>query len=200
LVRGEEEERFMRGQAFVVATAMATALMGLVQPAAAQQYPTYHDAHVANAQCQQSQQNRTVGGALIGGIAGAVLGHNAAGGHGSRDEGTALGAVVGAIAGGAIGRGSAQCAPVQQGNYDPYNGQSYQQYPPQDQYGDDNGYYKGDDDLDGGPYQESGYYNNGNDNRDCRVESVVREDRYGRRYRDDVTMCRDDYGRWREER
>ncbi len=185
----------MRGQAFVAASALAVAMMAT--PAAAQQYPTYHDAYVANSQCQQAQRNRTVGGALIGGIAGAVLGHNVAGGRGSRDEGTALGAVVGAVTGGAIGRGTVQCAPVNQGNYDPYNGQSYQQYPPQDQYGDDNGYYKGDDNLDGGPYQESGYYGS-DDNRDCRVESVVREDRYGRRYRDDVTMCRDDYGRWRE--
>ena len=187
----------MRGQVFVAAGALMAALMAT--PAQAQQYPTYHQAHVANSQCQQAQQNRTVGGALIGGIAGAVLGHNVAGGHGSRDEGTALGAVVGALAGGAIGRNSAQCAPVQQGAYDPYNGQSYQQYPPQDQYGDDNGYYKDDQDLDGGPYQESGYNDDDNYNNDCRVSTVVREDRYGRRYRDDVTMCRDEYGRWREQ-
>ncbi len=178
----------MRGQVFVAATAMAAALMS-VQPASAQQYRTYHDEHVANHyQCQQSRNNRTAGGAVIGGILGAVLGHNAAGSRSTRDEGRVLGAVVGAVAGGAIGRNTARCDQVPQGAYDPYYGQSYSQ----------SGYnepYYGDDDLYGGPYGD-GYY--GNDyNRDCRVREEVRRDRYGRRYVEEVYMCRGRDGVWR---
>ena len=182
----------MRGQVFVAAGALAAALMAT--PAQAQQYPTYHQAHVANSQCQQAQQNRTVGGALIGGIAGAVLGHNVAGGHGSRDEGTALGAVVGALAGGAIGRSTVgQCVPPNASAYDPYNGQSYSQYPSQDE-----GYYdKDDEDLYGGP-QDSNYYGDDDYNRDdCRMGQVISQDRYGRERRDDVMLCRGSDGRWR---
>ena len=58
----------MRGQAFVAAAAIALALAGVgQQPAAAQQYSNYHDAHVANEQqCRASRNNRAVGGAVIG--------------------------------------------------------------------------------------------------------------------------------------
>lgn len=143
----------MRGQAFVAAAAMAVTLIG-VQPASAQQYPTYHDAHVANHyQCQQSRQNRMIGGAVIGGIIGAVVGHNAAGSRAVRDEGRVLGAVVGATAGGAIGRSTARCDQVPQGAYDPYYGQAY------GDYRDDDYYYR-DSDLRGGPYKDD-YYRDG---------------------------------------
>lgn len=136
-------------KAFVAATAMAAALMA-VQPAAAQQYRTYHDAHVANyEQCQQSRNNRTAGGAVIGGILGAVLGHNAANSRSTRDEGRVLGAVVGAVAGGAIGRNTARCEGVPQGQYEPYYGQAYRDYR------DDGRYYE--DDLRGGPYEDEYY-------------------------------------------
>jgi hypothetical protein len=175
----------MRGRVFLAVSAMA-GLAAFAQPASAQQYPTYHDAHVANQQCQQSRNNRTVGGALIGGVLGAILGHNVAGGHGSRDEGTALGAVAGAVAGGAIGRNTARCEQVQQGAYDPYYGQSYRQDQP---------YY--DDDLEGGPYQESGYYGDDYYDRDCRMGQVITRDPYGREYRDNVMMCRGSDGVWR---
>jgi len=171
-------------KAFVAATAMAAALMG-AQPAAAQHYRSYHDEHVANyEQCQRSRNNRTVGGAVIGGLLGAVVGHNAAGSRATRDEGRVLGAVVGAVAGGAIGRNTARCEQVPQGAYDPYYGQAYGQYP-------DDGYYRDDEDLYGG---HDGYYRD----RDCREEQVVRRDRYGRRYVEDVWMCRGRDGVWRE--
>lgn len=176
----------MRGQVFVAATAMAVALMGAVQPASAQQYRTYHDEHVANQyQCQQSRNNRTAGGAVVGGILGALLGREVAD-RGVRGEGAALGAVVGAVAGGAVGRSTARCDTVPQGSYDPYYGQSVQQDP----------YYRGDDDLEGGPYEESGYYQD-DYNRDCRMREVTVRDRYGRTYRDDVYMCRGGDGVWR---
>jgi len=161
--------------------------MAMAQPASAQQYSTYHDAHVAAQQCQQSRQNRTVGGAILGGLAGAILGHNVAGGHGSRDEGTALGAVVGAVAGGAIGRNTAQCSDTVSGQYDQYYGQAQDPY-----YAgrENDGYY-------GGPYRESSYY--GRDRRDCEPSVIERRDRYGRRYQEEVLMCRGPDGRWYQE-
>lgn len=181
----------MRGQAFVATAAIALALGGFsLQPATAQQYPSYHDEHVANQQqCRASRNNRTVGGAVIGGVIGALLGREVAD-RGVRGEGTALGAAVGAAAGGAIGRNTARCAEVPQGAYDPHTGQAYNQYPP------DDGYYQ-DDGLEGGPYQESGYYGENRYDRDCRMGEVITRDPYGREYRDNVMMCRGADGVWR---
>ncbi len=180
----------MRGH-ILAAAAMATALMAFAQPAAAQQYRGYHDAHVANQQqCERSRTNRSVGGAVIGGVIGALLGREVAD-RGVRGEGAGLGAVVGAVAGGAIGRSTARCDEVPNG-YDRY-GQA-QQYP-------DDGYYRGDDDdLYGGPYQESGYRGDDGYNRDdCRMGQQIIRDPYGREYREDVLMCRGRDGVWRPE-
>lgn len=186
----------MRGQVFLAAGAMAAALMGLAQPAAAQQYRTYHDAHVANQhQCERSRQNRTVGGAVVGGIVGALLGREVAD-RGVRGEGALLGAVVGATAGGAIGRNTAQCADVRGGDYEPYYGESRRGYQDRDPYYED-GYYEDDSDLYGGPYQESGYYGDGYYGQDCRTSQVISRDAYGREYRETVQMCRDRNGVWR---
>ena len=181
----------MRGQAFVAAAAIALALAGVSQqPAAAQQYSNYHDAHVANEQqCRASRNNRAVGGAVIGGVIGALLGREVAD-RGVRGEGTALGAVVGAAAGAGIGRSTARCGEVPQDAYDPHTGQAYNQYPP------DEGYY-GNEDLEGGPYNESGYYGEDRYDRDCRMGQVTTRDPYGREYREDVMMCRGDDGVWR---
>jgi hypothetical protein len=177
----------MRGQALFAASAFA--LMAVAQPASAQQYRTYHDEHVATQECQQSRNNRTVGGALIGGIAGAVLGHNAASGHGNRDEGRALGAIVGAVAGGAIGRNTARCDTQVRGSYDPYYGQAQ-----------DDSYYAGreDDGYYGGPSDDD-YYADDSYRRECERDVVERRDRYGRRYREEVLMCRGPDGRWYQE-
>ena len=172
----------MKRQALFAASAFA--LMTIAQPASAQQYNTYHDAHVAAQQCQQSRNSRTVGGAVVGGILGAVLGHNVAESRGSRDEGRALGAVVGAVAGGAIGRNSANCNTRVQGSYDPYYGQA--QYP-------NDGYYGGNDD-----YYEDDYYRQDDRYRgECRPGEITTRDRYGRQYREQVTLCRDRDGVWR---
>lgn len=142
----------MRGQAFVAA-AMLAGSMAFAQPAAAQQYRTYHDAHVANhEQCQQSRNSRTAAGALIGGVAGALLGREVAD-RGVRGEGTILGAVVGAAAGGAIARNTTRCDRVPQGAYDPYYGQAYDRRYADDRYRDP--YY--DDELEGGPYYDDYY-------------------------------------------
>jgi len=164
---------------------MATALVGVAPTASAQQYRTYHDAHVANQhQCQASRNNRTVGGAVVGGIVGALLGREVAD-RGVRGEGALLGAVVGATAGGAIGRNTAQCAQVPQGSYDPYYGQS------QDTY------YPGDDDLYGG--RDDGYYRDNRYDDDCHMGEIVTRDRYGREYREEAWMCRGADGVWRPE-
>lgn len=165
----------MRGQALFAASAFA--MMALAQPASAQSYPSYHDEHVElQRQCAQSRQNRMVGGAIIGGLAGALLGREVAD-RGVRGEGAALGAVVGAAAGAGIGRSTARCEQVQ-GSYDPYYGQRQ------------DGYYSGDDDLYGGPYRQAGY------ERDCRMGEVITRDRRGREYREEAWLCRGDDGRW----
>ncbi|MEZ5959491.1 MAG: YMGG-like glycine zipper-containing protein [Hyphomonadaceae bacterium] len=182
----------MRRQ-FLAAAAVATALMAFAQPAAAQQYRSYHDEHVANQQCERSRQNRTVGGAVIGGVLGALLGREVAGNRGVRDEGTAVGAIVGATAGGAIGRNTAQHCDGVQGQYDRYGrpiAGGEQPY-----YGDEYGRGR-DDDLYGGPY-EDGYYRG--DDRDCRMGERITRDPYGRQYSEEVLMCRGRDGVWREE-
>jgi hypothetical protein len=200
----------MRSQV-LAAAAMATVLTAFAQPAAAQQYRSYHDEHVSR-QCERSRDNRTAGGAVIGGIVGALLGREVAD-RGVRGEGAGLGAVVGAVAGGAIGRSTANCEDAVQGRYDPDYGRPYARddgyyrdddryrdgyYRDDDRYRERDGYYRGDDDLYGGPYAENGHYGEDGDYyRDCRMRQQVFRDRYGRRYREDVYMCRDRNGVWR---
>lgn len=187
----------MRGQVLALAGAVMAA--ALATPAAAQTYEqrAYHEQHVQQQQyCSQRRNGNTAAGAVLGGIAGAVLGSQASG-RGHRTDGSVLGAVVGATAGAMIGRSNTRCDT--QGSYDPYAGQ-------QQQYPQDDPYYRGsDDDLYGGPYEESGY--RGNDRgygyggrQECRTEDVVRTDRRGRRYYDEITMCRGHDGVWREQR
>lgn len=187
----------MRGQAFIAASVFA--IMAMAQPASAQQYRTYGDAYAAQTyDCQRVQNGRTVGGALLGAGAGAVIGSNA-GARGHRSDGGLLGAAVGALLGGAIGnssaRNSAACAGQVQGRYDPYYGHANDRYAQNDQYrgrpypGDDDGYYQGDDD---------GYYND--DRRDCRMGQETFRDPYGREYSQNVMMCRGSDGVWRPDR
>lgn len=177
-------------RSFLVAAAMATALTAFAQPAAAQRYGSYHEEHVASQQCERSRQNRTVGGAVIGGVIGALLGREVAGNRGVRDEGTAIGAIVGATAGGAIGRGTNQACNGVQGSYDPYTGQATN-------YPSDRPYYGNqDDDLYGGP-EEDGYYRG--DDRDCRMGERILRAPNGREYREEVLMCRGRDGVWRAE-
>jgi len=168
----------MRGQALFAASAVA--LMAIASPASAQRYPTYHDEHVARQeQCSQSRQNRSIGGAVIGGIAGALLGREVAD-RGVRGEGAALGAVVGAVAGAGVGRSTANCESVQ-GSYDPYYGEAQR---------DD--YYGRNDDRYDSQYRQAGY---GRD-QDCRMGEVISTDRRGREYREEALLCRGSDGRW----
>ncbi|MDX2275958.1 MAG: glycine zipper 2TM domain-containing protein [Hyphomonadaceae bacterium] len=175
----------MRIKAFVAAAALMAGMMAAPQQAAAQSYPSYGDAHAAQQyQCQTSRNNRTMGGAAIGAVAGAVLGSQVSG-RGHRTDGSVLGAVVGAVAGGMIGRQTAQptCNLPPQGSYEPYYGQPYQQ-----PYGDNSGLY-------GGPYQNSSY-GYGDSYQDCRMGERIVRDPYGREYREPVRMCRSPDGSW----
>ena len=137
----------MRGQVLLAASAFA--LMALAAPAGAQQYGSYQEEHVAKTEaCQQSHTNRTVGGAAIGGVTGAVVGSQVAGRH-HRTDGSILGAVVGAFVGGAIGNSTAnaqpQCQPGVEGQYDPNYGTPQDQQYSSDEPDDDS-------ELAGGPY------------------------------------------------
>ena len=150
----------MRGQVLIAVSALA--LAAFAQPASAQQYGSYQDEYVAKSQaCQQSHTNRTLGGAAIGGVTGAIIGNNVTS-HGHHDRGSLVGGIAGAILGGLIGNSTAnqqpQCQPGVSGNYDRYYGQAQ---PPYDDRYADNGYHDddryGDDDLDGSP-DDDGYY------------------------------------------
>lgn len=157
----------MRGQVLIAVSALA--LAAFAQPASAQQYRSYGDEYAAQSQaCQQSHANRTLGGAAIGGVAGAVIGNNATS-RGHHDRGSLVGGIAGAILGGIIGNSTAreqpQCQGQVSGNYDPYYGQAQPGYDDgkyadnrgDDGYADDNGYPDDDsDDLDGDPGYDSG--------------------------------------------
>jgi hypothetical protein len=69
--------------------------------AAAQPYGYYDD-------CRAREHSNGAAGAIIGGIAGALLGSSVAPHHGNRAGGAAIGGVTGAIVGNSIGRSSAK--------------------------------------------------------------------------------------------
>jgi len=177
----------MRGQAMFAAALSAAALFA-AQPAAAQSYygDSYHNEHVARQQqCTQARNNGAASGAIIGGLAGAVLGSQAAA-RGHRTDGSIVGGIVGAVAGAAIGNSASRnnCETRPQGSYDPY-------------YGRQQGYYEPApyEDLEGGPYRESSY--RGGRNRECRYGQIYTRDPDGYEQRESVYMCRDRNGYWR---
>lgn len=184
----------MRGQVFIAATALMGAMM-VDQPASAQQYRSYHDETVSrHEQCQRSQQNRQIGGAIIGGIAGALLGREVAD-RGVRGEGAALGAVVGAAAGAGVGRATADCDTRVRGDYDPMYGEPVYRGQPYDPnaYRNNDRDYRDDSGLYGGPgHRQSSY------RQECRPTERVTYDRRGRERVERVTVCRDRDGVWRQ--
>ncbi|MDB5447231.1 MAG: glycine zipper protein [Phenylobacterium sp.] len=133
------------------ATALALVTAGAVAtPSFAQDYPGYGYGR-ADA-CQSKQHNNGTTGAVLGGIAGALIGSNLASHHGGRTGGMALGAVAGAVLGNNLGRSSAKssgaCDERDYGRVayrrtQPYDGGGY--------YGSD---YRGGDDR---AYRYSGY-------------------------------------------
>ncbi len=81
-------------------TLAAASLTPLALPAAAQQ--SYNSA------CNQVKNDRQAMGAVLGGLAGGLIGNQSAG-RGARDEGTALGLVVGGLVGSQIAKGDIRC-------------------------------------------------------------------------------------------
>lgn len=71
--------------------------------------------------CHQKQHNNGTAGAVLGGLAGAVIGSNVTSHRGSRTGGAIIGGLAGAAIGNNIGRSSAKC----DGRYTYYNQPSY---------------------------------------------------------------------------
>jgi hypothetical protein len=69
--------------------------------------------------CQARQHDNGTAGAVIGGIAGVLIGSNLAAHHGGRAGGAAIGGVAGALIGNSIGRSAASssCDGYSQGYY-----------------------------------------------------------------------------------
>ncbi|MHB8529536.1 MAG: YMGG-like glycine zipper-containing protein [Caulobacteraceae bacterium] len=104
----------------------AASLLALGAPAAGAQTPD----------CANQKTGRTVVGALLGAVAGGIIGSNL-GERGDRGDGTAIGAGVGAVAGGVVGNSTADCAnrppPGEYGYEDggpPPPPGEYESYPP----------------------------------------------------------------------
>ena len=157
--------KFAAMSAAAVATVIAGAAVST--PAAAQDYRYYDN-------CRSSGANQTAG-AVIGGVAGALLGRSLAGDRHNRTEGAAIGAVAGALLGSQVAKGKNNCrnynnnyynngyynAPAYSGGY--YSQPAYGRYYSQPAYG--RGYYAQP------TYGRYGYSNNN-----------YRYDRYGRPY------------------
>lgn len=107
---GPASERKKSMKKFAALTAAALTVIGAgaaATPTFAQEYGRYGYGYGYADPCQTSQHDRGATGAVLGGIAGALLGSNLAG-HGGRAGGAALGAVAGAVLGNNIGRSTAK--------------------------------------------------------------------------------------------
>jgi uncharacterized protein YcfJ len=114
----------------------ATAAGALAVPTFASAQTYYYD------DCRAREHSNGTAGAVIGGIAGALLGSSVAPHHGNRAGGAAIGGVTGAIIGNSIGRSSAKSNSYACNGYD----RRYYSY-------DNRGYYSG--------YSAPTYYYNG---------------------------------------
>ena len=104
----------MKTAAISGAVIAALAVGALATPSFAQSYRAPY-----NSDCRRSDGTT---GAVIGGIAGAILGSNLAAHHGGRSGGAAIGGVAGALLGNSIARGSQSCGA--QGYSSGYSGYS----------------------------------------------------------------------------
>lgn len=180
----------MRGQALLAVGAL-TAALAAAQPAAAQggyyASPQYTQ---SEQQCRNARNQRQITGALIGGVAGALLGRGVAADN-TRSEGTAIGAIAGAAAGAMIGRRTAANACSEYQGYQQGAPQPYSQAP----YYGGGGRNNDGSGLYGGPYQQSSY-NSGRGQ--CDYRPMTTYDRRGRERVEQVYMCRGRDGVWRE--
>lgn len=88
------------------ALAVVTAATAVATPSLARDYRGYGYYDDA---CRTKKTNRGTAGAVIGGLAGAVLGSNVAG-RGDRTEGAVIGGVAGALIGNGVGRANADAS------------------------------------------------------------------------------------------
>ena len=86
------------------ALAIVTAGTAVATPSLARDYRGY--GHYDDA-CRSKKSNNGTTGAVIGGVAGAVLGSNVAG-RGDRTEGAVIGGLAGALLGNSVGRSNAK--------------------------------------------------------------------------------------------
>jgi len=90
--------------AALTATALALVTAGAVAtPSFARDYGYFSAADA----CHAKKQTKGTTGAVVGGLAGALLGSQVAG-HGSNTEGAVIGGLAGALLGNSIGRSSAK--------------------------------------------------------------------------------------------
>jgi hypothetical protein len=154
---------FAATAAVVLTTAIAVPGVSMAQP-----YDQSYQDQVAQAQaaCQQQQNSRAVGGAILGGLAGAALGNGLSRG-GGRTGGTVIGGVAGAAVGAGVGASTTDCS----GDYPP---------PPPPGY------------AGGPPPPPPGYYPPNN----CgwAQEQIVFPD--GSRSNNQIQACQDQSGRW----
>lgn len=139
-------------------------------------YESDYYRHYRSSPCERSRDNRSVGGGIIGALAGAALGSNLDD-DGNRTEGAVLGAIVGGAIGANIGRSTAHCDA--RGYYYSY-GQTY-------------------------PYREATYYRGGRSGaydygyysrKRCRLAPAPAYYRGSTDYRY-VRVCPDSRGRYR---
>lgn len=144
-----------------VVAALAAGAVAIPSASSAQSY------RYNNSDCRS---NGTAG-AVIGGIAGALLGSSVAPHHGNRAGGAAIGGVAGAVIGNSIGRSSSDCS--NQAYY--RDGRYYRQAP---SYYSNQSYYSTP-----GYYSSPSYYSGGYDGRYGYNTYAPRYDyRYDHRY------------------
>jgi hypothetical protein len=97
--------------------------------------------------CRHERRGNTAAGAVIGGIAGALIGHGVSRGD-DRGAGTAIGAGIGGTLGAGIGSSTSRCGDEDRYNRSYYDDR-YRGYRPS--YGYDGGYYSYPDTYYGAP-------------------------------------------------
>ena len=103
----------MKVATITTAVVAALAVSATAVPSFAQDYRGYG----YRDDCQEKVHNSGTTGALLGGIAGALIGSNLASHHGGRSGGAVLGGLAGAAVGNNIARSSAKSSGACEGGY-----------------------------------------------------------------------------------
>ena len=106
----------MKVAAISTAVVAALAVSAAAVPSFAQDYRGY--GYDSRSPCQEKVHESGTAGALLGGIAGALIGSNLASHHGGRSGGAVLGGLAGAALGNNIARSSAHSSGACEGGYD----------------------------------------------------------------------------------